>query len=109
MNQIETLCGALVEISELFLPWREHENVKFFVRRYLEGNRSASEQLHGYMGQLLGIARRWEESISRFDMLTERQATLQKALQVRQLIKDGMLETLQLAVTWFQAERRRCR
>ena len=83
MNQVETLCDAVIEISELLLPRREFESVKSLINSYLGGNHSASRLLHGHVGQLLGIARSWSQFLSSVDLLTERDAALKKALRVR--------------------------
>ena len=86
MNQVVTLCESLLEISPLLVSDSECEVL---------------------MGRLLGLARVWWKELKSYNILEENEPTLQKVLELRKGLRSGMLVTLQLAVIWFQAERRR--
>lgn len=108
MNQVETLCDALLEIGELLLPVKDYENFYSRICLYRRGGRCFAASIHGDVGRLLGIARFWRAHLMRFDIYDAQEAALQKAVQVLRKLKSGMIATLELAVSWFQAERRRC-
>ena len=106
MNQVVTLCESLVEIAPLLISDRECEVFKGRITRYLKVGPRAATPLHGDVGRLLGLARFWSEKLTRCNILDESEATLRKVLMIRRHLRGGMTLTLELAVLWFQAERR---
>ncbi len=107
MNQVVTLCESLLEISPLLVSDSECEVLKGRIARYLKVGARAAAPLHGDVGRLLGLARVWWKELKSYNILEENEPTLQKVLELRKGLRSGMLVTLQLAVIWFQAERRR--
>lgn len=106
MNQVVTLCESLIEIAPLLINDRECAVFKGRITRYLKVGPRAAAPLHGDVGRLLGLARFWEEQLSRCNILDVSEATLRKVLTIREQLRAGMTRTLQLAVLWFQSERR---